>query len=246
MHRAAIVQHPASHHQAAYDHHKQCGPCDAADGRLDLVTSDAPGAPDAAKDEGSGGPSDTEGTTIDLAKRETPEAADTAKSETPEALPDARGDVWDAETGERCTCDDVVSPSGAPAKLSWGCFCSVEDCGKTLAYFVDYADGGKVLTTGKGTVLVKEYADCSLVMVQAKTYGDYSRTSEYVFDLATGALVGARVFLDDRQHSCPFPLTDSGILWVFGYESGDYPVSTSCRESGCLAGSGTCSGVDAL
>ena len=214
------------------------------DGGRDLGRSDVPDAPDTGRIEAPRDLADAADTVVDLANSETPGVDDTAKSEAPGGRIDATDGARDSNTGEECSCAGATGIS--VTKMSWGCFCSVENCGRTLADFVDFADGGKVLKSGNHTVLLREYVDCNLVLVQAKTYSDYMTASEYVFNRATGALVGARVWLDDREHLCPFS-SDGGAHGVLGYESGSYPVPASCHESECLAAAGACpSTADAL
>jgi hypothetical protein len=156
---------------------------------------------------------------------------------------DASAQATDAavasDLGEECSCGDTQT--SGPAPVSWGCFCSVESCTRTLADFVDSGDGGRVLKPGQQSVLLLDYAGCNRVLVQAHTYSRYVPASEYVFDRTTGALVGAKVWLDDRQHTCPFPA--SGARWVFGYQSGSYPIPSTCQATDCVTGSGPCPGA---
>jgi hypothetical protein len=209
-----------------------------ADGGHDLAKNDTP---EASPNDLPGDRANAADIVVDVPGGEASSVVDTGKRDAPTDPVDAADAVLDADAGESCACNEL---SGTLTKLSWSCFCSVESCQRKLADFVSYADGGKVLTSGNRTVLLREFADCNLVLVEAKPYGDYVPSSEYVFDRATGALLGAKVWLDDRQHSCPFAAGDT--RWVFGYQSGSYPVSTTCQQSACLAGSGSCSGgVDA-
>jgi hypothetical protein len=191
-------------------------PIDAVDGMsvldagYDVGQADAPVAPDANQHDLLGGPVDATDVT------------------------NAVDGMSVLDGGEQCLCSDGSGPSQVP----WSCFCSVESCTRTLADFVSAGDGGKSVNPGEHTVLVLEYASCNLVLVQAKTYSDYVPNSEYVFDRTTGAMVGAKVWLDDREHSCPF--ASDGGSWIFGYQSGIYPVPSTCQATECLPGSGTC------
>jgi hypothetical protein len=121
--------------------------------------------------------------------------------------------------------------------VSWGCFCSVENCTRTLADFVDEGYSDRVFKS-IDTTLMLIYADCNRLLVKNYTYSRNVPVSEYVFDRTTKALIGAKVWLDDRQHTCPFP--NSGARWVFGYQSGDYPIPATCKLTSCVAGSGNC------
>lgn len=126
--------------------------------------------------------------------------------------------------------------------MSWGCFCSIQSiqaCARTLADFVDLADGGRTL--GSHVDMVIEYADCNLVMVQQHSYSDYVPPSEYIFNRMTEHLVGAKVLLGDSYYTCPFP---PYLLAVFGYRSGTYPVPSTCHASACM-GSACPSAIDA-
>jgi hypothetical protein len=207
-------------------------PTDAPD-RVDGAADHAPddvARPDAAVDAPDAPNAYSLDAEIDLAKLDL-RATDTDRGETQVDLTDGASV---SEVGDRCAC---AGGSGV-SNVSWSCFCSVESCARSLDDFVDVGDGGKIVKSGHGTVLVTEYAGCDLVLVQAKTYSDYVPASEYIFNRTTGALLGAKVWLDDRQHLCPFASSDA--RWVFGYQSGNYPVPSSCQLTDCLAGSGTC------
>jgi hypothetical protein len=165
-----------------------------------------------------------------------------ASDEAP-AKPDAAVEAGSKDASQQCSCGSGSSVmSGA---MSWTCFCSIENCGRTLDDFVDVADGGRILRNQ--TVLLSEYADCGLVFIKHRTYSDYVPPSEYVFDRNTGVLVGAKVQLDDRQHVCPFPPPDGSAGWVFSYQAGTHPIPASCQVSACLGSASACAGiVDAL
>lgn len=139
------------------------------------------------------------------------------------------------DLAEQCSCGDTQT--SAPAPVSWGCFCSVENCTRTLADFVDEGYSDRVFKSPQ-TVRMLVYADCNRIVVQDNTYSRNVPVSEYVFDRTTEALIGAKVWLDDRQHTCPFPA--SGARWVFGYQSGNYPIPSTCQVTACVPGSGTC------
>jgi hypothetical protein len=79
--------------------------------------------------------------------------------------------------------------------MSWTCFCSIERCGQKIEDFVRVSDGGRTLRNY--TVLLSEYVDCNLVFIKHRTYGDYVQSSEYVFNLKTGVLIGTKVKLYD-------------------------------------------------
>jgi hypothetical protein len=227
---------------------------------IDVARDDGLAAPEVGKPDSAGGPEvakvdgvsglevtkadgagGSEVTKLDSAVDLSPVLLDGGSSEGDvPAQPIDAADALGLDGGEACSCGSASG--GSVSKVSWSCFCSVESCFRTLGSFISQADGGKTIATGKGTVVVKEFAECNFVLVQAKTYSDYVPSSEYVFNRATGALLGARVWLDDREHRCPFP-DASG--WVFGYESGSYPVPTTCRLTDCTAGSGSCA-TDAL
>jgi hypothetical protein len=166
--------------------------------------------------------------------------ADAAVDDIPEPRSDASDSV-PSDSGESCSCDSATG--GGASKVAWACFCAVESCYRRRESFVGDGDGGKAVAWGNHTVLVTEFAGCNLVLVQAHTYSDFVPPSDYVFDRATGALIGARVWLDDREHMCPFPGT---LGWVYGYESGTYPVPSACQVTECLAGTGSCSSRDAI
>jgi hypothetical protein len=140
-----------------------------------------------------------------------------------------------SDLAEQCSCGDTQT--NAPASVSWGCFCAVEKCTRTLADFVDVGSSDRVFKSSQ-TARMLVYADCNRILVQDYTYSRNVSVSEYVFDRTTEALIGAKVLLDDRQHTCPFPT--SGAHWVFGYQSGDYPIPSNCKLTSCVAGSGTC------
>jgi hypothetical protein len=198
----------------------------------DTGQADAPSAEETNRDDTN--PAVADGAGYDVGQVDAHVVLDTNQNDLPGNPADAADGVSAIEAGEQCTCAEGsgVSP------VSWSCFCSVESCTRTLSDFVGAGDGGKAVKIGQGTVLVMEYANCNLVLVQAKTYSDYVPASEYVFDRTTETLLGAKVWLDDRQHSCPFA-TDGG-RWVFGYQSGSYPVPQSCQATECLPGSGAC------
>ena len=165
-----------------------------------------------------------------------------ADNDVPAAKPDTAIEAGSKDASEQCSCGSGSSVmSGA---MSWTCFCSIENCRRKISDFVEVADGGRNL--GNQTVMLSEYADCNLVLIKHRTYGDYVPPSEYIFDRKTGVLLGAKVQLDDRQHICPFPPPDGSAGWVFSYQSGDYPVPATCQVSTCMGSANACtSAVDA-
>lgn len=149
---------------------------------------------------------------------------------------------WNDDAGEACSCGPGLPLEGSP--MSWGCFCSVQSCARTIADYVDLADGGRTLRSHVDKVI--EYADCNLVMVQQHTYSDYAPPSEYIFNRTTERLVGAKVMFSDSHYTCPFPSPDgsNSVLRGYGYRSGDYPVPSTCQASACM-GSACPSAIDA-
>lgn len=209
----------------------------------DVAQYDAPATPDTNPYDLPKNPVDAvDGTSVldmgrDVGQPDAPPAPDANQSDLPRNPVDATNSVdgmASLDAGDQCACSDGTGPSQVP----WGCFCAASNCTRTLADFVSASDGGKSVNPGEHTVRVLEYASCNLVAVQAKTFSDYVPTSEYVFDRTTGVMVGALVWLDDREHLCPF--ASDGGRWIFGYQSGSYPVPTSCQATDCLPGSGTC------
>jgi hypothetical protein len=232
-------------------------PGDAADVGLDLRADEATNGPDGpahdvaaapadAVDGGGDTPPKPELPAVDRGGNDTNDGIDATITDVASidvTVIDANAPATDSavasDLGEQCSCGDTQT--SGPSAVSWGCFCSVESCTRTLADFVDSGDGGRVLKPGHESVLLLDYAGCNRILVQAYTYSRYVPASEYVFDRTTGALVGAKVWLDDRQHACPFPA--SGARWVFGYQSGSYPIPSACQATDCVPGSGPCPGT---
>ena len=180
------------------------------------------------------------------------EAGDSGtSSQDASAKSDSMDVSWTDDAGEVCSCGSGVGTEGSA--MSWGCYCSIQPlqpCTRTLADFVDLADGGRTLRYQGGNQMFNqgdmaiEYADCNLVMVQSWTHSDYYPPSVYIFNRTTERLVGAKELLGDSHYSCPFRSPDGSFKDVNGYRSGTYPVPSTCHASSCM-GSTCPSAIDA-